>query len=212
MLALRLRRIGAAKQGNDKHQCRTNRAGKSSFEPLLNEHNRTTTWMDSCRVSVDGTGAITATLHTTSAGQGHETLVAVAIGEVLEIDPDRIRVVRPASLSALPNNSPVGSRMAIIVGSAAVNAARKLRGQLLAIAAHDFRVAEESLRYNAGQTLAPDGRALTWGDLVNIAHREYFRMSPGSEPGLAASAIYQVPGGGQLPKDGPVQMSPCHSA
>jgi 2-furoyl-CoA dehydrogenase large subunit len=186
--------------------------GNSSFEPLLNEHNRTTTWMDSCRVAVDGTGAITATLHTTSAGQGHETLVAVAVGEVLQIDPERIRVVRPDSLSALPSNSPVGSRMAIMLGGAAVNAARKLRSQLLAIAAHDLGVAAETLLYDAGRITTPDGRALGWADLVNIAHREYARMPPDTEPGLAASAIYQVPGGGQLPKDGRVQMYPCHSA
>ena len=37
-------------------------------------------------------------MHTLSAGQGHETLVGTVIGEVLEIDPDRIRVVRPDSL------------------------------------------------------------------------------------------------------------------
>ena len=68
--------------------------GNSAFEPLLNPKNETTTWMDSCRISVDLTGAITATMHTTSAGQGHETLVGTVVGEVLEIDPDRIRVMR----------------------------------------------------------------------------------------------------------------------
>src|SRR5882724_7458144 len=73
--------------------------GNSSFEPLLNEKNTTTTWMDSCRINVDGLGFVTATIHTTSAGQGHETLAATVIGEVLEIDPDLIRIVRPDTLS-----------------------------------------------------------------------------------------------------------------
>ena len=40
--------------------------------------------------------------------------------KVLEIDPDRIRVVRPDSLSSLPSQSPVGSRMAIMLGGAPV--------------------------------------------------------------------------------------------
>src|SRR5262245_58776945 len=66
--------------------------GNSAFEPLLNPKNATTTWMDSCRISIDLTGAITATMHTTSAGQGHETLVGTVVGEVLEIDPDKVRV------------------------------------------------------------------------------------------------------------------------
>ncbi len=68
--------------------------GNSSFEPLLNPKVGTTTWMDSCRISVDLVGSITATMHTTSAGQGHETMVGTVVGEVLEIDPDKVRVVR----------------------------------------------------------------------------------------------------------------------
>ena len=67
----------------------------STFEPLLNPKNETTTYSESCRINVDVSGAVTATIHTLSAGQGHETLVGTVIGEVLEIDPDRIRVVRP---------------------------------------------------------------------------------------------------------------------
>jgi len=36
----------------------------------------------------------------------------------------------------LPSNSPVGSRMAIMLGGAAAGAAKKIRTKLLAIAAH----------------------------------------------------------------------------
>ena len=75
----------------------------SSFEPLLNEKNTTTTWMDSCRIVVDALGFVTVTIHNTSSGQGHETLVSTVVGEVLEIDPDLIRVIRPDSLACLPS-------------------------------------------------------------------------------------------------------------
>ncbi|HEY8579888.1 MAG TPA: xanthine dehydrogenase family protein, partial [Beijerinckiaceae bacterium] len=93
--------------------------GNSSFEPLLNDKNATTTWMESCRINVDALGAVTATIHTTSSGQGHETLTATVIGETLGLDPETIRIVRPDSLTSLPGNSPVGSRMAIMLGGAA---------------------------------------------------------------------------------------------
>ena len=66
----------------------------SSFEPLLNPKNTTTTWPESCRLMVDALGTVTLAIHTTSSGQGHETLAATVAGEVLDIDPDRIRVVR----------------------------------------------------------------------------------------------------------------------
>lgn len=188
--------------------------GNSSFEPLLNPKNTTTTWMDSCRVSVDATGSITATMHTSSAGQGHETLVATVVGEVLQIDPDRIRVVRPDSLASLPSNSPVGSRMAVMLGGAAFHAATKLKEKLLAIAAHDLGVPAAQLTYGGGDvfdTSNPERRR-TWLELVTIAHRNFHRLPPGFEPGLATSHIMQVPTGGRLPTaDGQVQMYPCFS-
>src|SRR5207253_4250255 len=53
----------------------------STFEPLLNPKNETTTYTDSCRINVDVGGAVTTTIHTLSAGQGHETLTATVIGE-----------------------------------------------------------------------------------------------------------------------------------
>ena len=93
---------------------------------------------------IDGLGFVTVTIHNTSSGQGHETLVATVIGEVLQIDPDLIRVVRPDSLACLPSNSPVGSRMAIMLGGAAFHAAQKLKAKLT-------RIARASVRPRRGQ-------------------------------------------------------------
>jgi CO/xanthine dehydrogenase Mo-binding subunit len=186
----------------------------STFEPLLNPKNTNTTYSESCRISVDALGAVTATIHTTSAGQGHETLVGTVVGEVLGIDPDRIRVVRPESLSTLPTQSPVGSRMASMLGGAAFHAAEKLRKALVAIAAHDLSVPADRLTYAAGDVFdsgAPQTRR-AWIELVNIAHRHIHRMPPDTEPGLSFSHIMQVPTGGTLPTpDGRVQMYPCFS-
>ena len=43
-------------------------------------------------------------------------MASTVVGEELGIDPDEIRVLHADSLSALPSNSPVGSRMAIMLG------------------------------------------------------------------------------------------------
>ena len=183
----------------------------SSFEPLLNEKNTTTTWMDSCRIIVDGLGFVTVTIHNTSSGQGHETLVSTVVGEVLQIDPDLIRVVRPDSLACLPSNSPVGSRMAIMLGGAAFHAAQKLKTKLTRIGAHQFGLAEDKVVYADGGVTGPSGKQLGWVELVNIAHRNFHLLPEGMEPGLESTHVMQVPTGGKLPKDGRVQMYPCHS-
>jgi 2-furoyl-CoA dehydrogenase large subunit len=188
--------------------------GNSSFEPLLNPNNATTTWMESCRISVDLGGAIAAAMHTTSSGQGHETMVGTVIGEVLEIDPERVRVIRPDSIAALPSNTPVGSRMAIMLGGAAFHAAETLKARLVAIAAHDLGIPVERAVYreaNVHDRIAPDSRR-TWAELVAIAHRHFHKLPPGFEPGLSVSHIMQVPTGGTLPTaDGRVQMYPCYA-
>jgi len=188
--------------------------GNATFEALLNSKVQTSTYMDSCRVNVDGLGAITAMMHTTSSGQGHETLVGTVIGEVLQVDPEMIRVVRPDSLNSLPSGTPVGSRMAIMLGGAAFHAATKLKTKLVTIAAHDLGIPLERAVYENGEVYDktnPEHRR-SWLDLVQIAWRSYHRMPADMEPGLAASHIMQVPTGGHLPTaDGKVQMYPCTS-
>jgi len=187
--------------------------GNSSFEPLLNAKNTTTTWMESCRIMVDALGTITVTIHTTSSGQGHETLAATVAGEALQIDPDRIRVVRATSLESLPGNSPVGSRMAIMLGGAVHHAANKVRDKLMAIAGHRLEVPARNLRYrNGGVEDSASGRAIEWIDLVTLAHRHFHLLPPGMAPGIAFDHTMQVPTGEKLPTaDGRVQMYPCYS-
>jgi 2-furoyl-CoA dehydrogenase large subunit len=168
--------------------------------------------MESCRINVDALGHVTATIHTTSSGQGHETLAATVIGEALEIEPDSIRIVRTDSLTSLPGNSPVGSRMAIMMGGSCFHAANKLKTKICAIAAHNFGCAPEDIAYAGGVLSAKDGRSLKWADIVGIAHRNFHLLPEGCEPGLEVTNVYQVPTGTDLPTaDGRVQMYPCHS-
>src|SRR4029434_7052747 len=135
-------------------------------EPLFNPKIPSTTWIDSCLVRIDLSGSITGVMGTSSSGQGHETLVSTVIGEVLERDPATIRVVRADSLNALPSNSPVGSRMAIMLGGAAFHAAKKIKAKLIAIAAHELGAPAERLTYQNGDVFdsaAPDKKR-SWAE------------------------------------------------
>ena len=118
----------------------------------------------------------------------------------------------PDSLSALPSQSPVGSRMAIMLGGAAYHAAQKLKARMIAIAAHDLGIPAERIEWRNGDAVdrtAPEQKR-TWTEIVTIAHRYFHRLPPDTEPGLAFSHNMMVPMGGKLPtEDGRVQMYPC---
>jgi 2-furoyl-CoA dehydrogenase large subunit len=188
--------------------------GNNIFEYLFNDKLQITTFVESCLLRVDAQGKITASMSTTTAGQGHETLVSTIAGEELERDPDEIRVVHADSLDALPTRSPVASRMAIVLGSATSEAARKIKDQMIAIAAHNLDVEARDIEYADGEFAvhgAPE-KKMTWDEIAFIAHRQFHKMPPGQEACLQAFAVKQVPGAGQLPDaDGAVQMYPCFS-
>ncbi|MCH9675243.1 MAG: xanthine dehydrogenase family protein molybdopterin-binding subunit, partial [Gammaproteobacteria bacterium] len=188
--------------------------GNAAFEPLLNPKNTTTTWMESCVIKVDRDGGVTALIATSTAGQGHETLTATVVGEALGIEPESIRVLHTDTLSALPGNTPVASRMAIMLGGAAAGAANALIEDLKRIASFNLEVPIERLRYDGGDVEVVDdpNQSLAWLELVTIAHRHYHQMPEGMQPGLQASYVYQVPNGRNLPTaDGLVQMYPCYA-
>ena len=204
-------RAGGRLAGIGVSTCLEPSGGNSSFEPLFNPKNTTTTWMDSCLVRVDLNGAVTALMGTTSSGQAHETLVSTVVGEVLQREPDSVRVIHSDSLNALPSNSPVGSRMAIMLGGAAAGAAKRIRAKMLAIAAHQLPALPDAPRWEDGDAVLGDAR-ISWGRLVEIAHREFHNLPEGMEPGLQEKFVWEVPTGGMMPtEDGRVQMYPCHS-
>jgi 2-furoyl-CoA dehydrogenase large subunit len=188
--------------------------GNSAFEPLFNPKNETTTWMEACTVKVDLYGAIVVSMNTSSSGQGHETLAATVVGEVLERDPDTVRVVRADSLSALPSNSPVGSRMAIMLGGAAAGAAKKLKESVIAIAAKKLGAGIAEVLYRDGEVVLrrDPTKKVSWETVAEIAHRKFHELPAGMEPGLQATHVLEVPTGGTLPTaDGRVQMYPCYA-
>jgi 2-furoyl-CoA dehydrogenase large subunit len=216
--ALVARRDEARRQGKlagiGVSTCLEPSGGNSAFEPLFNPKNETTTWMEACSVKVDGAGSVVVSMNTTSSGQGHETLASTVVGEVLEREPETIRVVRADSLSALPTNSPVGSRMAIMLGGAAAGAAKKIKEAVTAIGAHKLGVPLAEAEYRDGAVVlrADPSKRVSWEAIAEIAHRKFHDLPPNMEPGLQATHVLEVPTGGALPTaDGRVQMYPCYA-
>ena len=188
--------------------------GNNIFEYLMNPAAEITTFTEGCEIKVDPDGLITGIMGTTTSGQGHETLVATIIGEELGFDPDLIRVVHADSLNAPASRSPVASRMAIMLGSAAAGAAEKIKHKAVAIAAQNLDRPIEALEYSEGVVWdrSDASRYLSWSEICFIAHKAYHKLPINMEPGMRAHNVFQVPGGGQLPDENMrVQIYPCFS-
>ncbi|PPR10172.1 MAG: Caffeine dehydrogenase subunit alpha [Alphaproteobacteria bacterium MarineAlpha11_Bin1] len=188
--------------------------GNNIFEYLFNPKLEITTFVESILIKVEPTGAVTAVMCTTTSGQGHETMVSTIAGEELERDPDTIRVVHGDSLEALPTRSPVASRMTIVLGTATSNAAREIKDKMITIAAYDLGVDKDQIEYADGEfnVRGEPQRKLLWGEICQIAHKQFHRMPPGHELGLQAYSVQQVPGAGHLPNEkNEVPLYPCFS-
>lgn len=188
--------------------------GNAIFENLMNPQNDKTTFPEGCRIRVDGEGAVTAIVSLSSAGQAHETMVATLVGEELGLDPATVRVLRADSLSGFPSQSPVGSRMTIVLGAAIRGAADALKQRLRTIGAHQFGITPDEVEYNRGQVvaIADASSALQWRELTAIAHRKQHLMPPGTPPGLEVVHVAHTPRSGTLAQpDGTVQLYPCYS-
>jgi 2-furoyl-CoA dehydrogenase large subunit len=188
--------------------------GNAVFENIMHPANDKTTFPEACRLRVDGTGAVTAVVALSSAGQSHDTMVATLVGEELGRDPSTVAVVRADSLTGMPSQSPVGSRMTIVLGAAVRGAADELKARMRRIAAHRLGVPGESLDYDGGDfTLRSDpSKRIGWDDIVAIAHRRQHLMPDGLQPGLEFLHVAHTPRSGRLAApDGRVQLYPCFS-
>jgi 2-furoyl-CoA dehydrogenase large subunit len=188
--------------------------GNAIFENLMNRGNDKTTFPEACRLRVDGTGAVTLIVAISSAGQSHDTMVATIAGEELDRDPDTITVLRSDSLAGMPSQSPVGSRMTIVLGAAIHGAADELKAKMIAIAAHNLGADPADLEYSGTGVRVRDqrDRALSWAEIVAIAHRKQHLMPPGMQPGLEVVYVAHTPRSGTLAADdGTVQLYPCYS-
>lgn len=188
--------------------------GNAVFENVMNRKNDKSTFPEACRLRVDGDGEVTAVIALSSAGQSHDTLVATLVGEEIGRDPATITVLRADSLSGMPSQSPVGSRMTIVLGEAVQGAATELKAKLRRIAAHHLDAAEGELVYDGGDfTVASEPeRRVRWAELAAIAHRKQHLMPPGVQPGLEVVHVAHTPRSGELTRpDDTVQLYPCYS-
>ncbi|MCR1781090.1 xanthine dehydrogenase family protein molybdopterin-binding subunit [Nocardioides carbamazepini] len=126
--------------------------------------------VEGARVTVDVAGQVTLTCGASSVGQGVDTVLAQVVAEQLDIGHDSIRVVRGRTDQFEYGRGAFATRLAVMAGSAAANAAENLAQKAKRVAAHQLKVSVEELELRGGSVVVV-GRpeeALALGEIAGL--------------------------------------------
>jgi aerobic carbon-monoxide dehydrogenase large subunit len=148
------------------------------------------------RVRIDPGGQVFVFSGTSSQGQSHETTLAQIVADGLSVSLEQVTVV-PGDTAGLPYGvGTFASRVAVLAGTSAAQAAAVVRKKALAVAADHLEVAPEDLVIDDGRVTvrgAPH-RGLPLAEVAAIAEapRPGYALPSGMDPGLEASAYAPV--------------------
>ncbi|MEA2002857.1 MAG: molybdopterin cofactor-binding domain-containing protein [Actinomycetota bacterium] len=141
------------------------------------------------RVNPDATA--TVIIGTGPSGQGHQTTWAQIVSDRLGIEVDNITVKHGDTTDSPVGIGTFGSRSAAVDGSAAYEAADRVRVKAAKLAAHLLEASEEDIVFaDGGAHVAgsPDS-SVAWGEIATIAYQTH-KAPEGTEPGLESEVFF----------------------
>jgi carbon-monoxide dehydrogenase large subunit len=141
------------------------------------------------RVNPDATA--TVIIGTGPTGQGHETTWAQLVSDRLGIPVDNIVVKHGDTGDSPMGIGTFGSRSAAVDGTAAYQAADRVREKAARLAAHLLEASEEDVVFaDGGAHVAgsPESR-VEWSDIAAIAYQVH-KAPDGTEPGLESEVFF----------------------
>jgi CO/xanthine dehydrogenase Mo-binding subunit len=144
-------------------------------------------------VKVDDEGLVTLSSAVTDTGPGVFTMMRQIIGKELKVPLDAVRVEMLDSSKVIKDTGVRGSSSTRVHGSSALDAARKLREQILTVAARVMQAKpDELILYDGGVTHGRAERRMTYGEIARanggplMAEGHYMNMADGPEASLVA--------------------------
>jgi len=149
-------------------------------------------------VSVDSSGAVNVISESVPQGQGHATVLAQIVSDQLGLDPQEVTVnleldtEKDAWSIASGNYS---SRFAPAVGSAAQEAAKRVRAKLSTIASTRLNVPVDQVEFANGLIFARDNpdNFMKFYRTAALAHWSPGSLPEGMEPGVRERAAWSAP-------------------
>ena len=144
-------------------------------------------------VKLDENGVITLASAVTDTGPGVFTMMRQIVGEELKVPLDSIRVEMLDSSKVIKDTGVRGSSSTRVHGSSALDAARKLRDEILNVAAQSMNASrEELILYDGGVTHGRAERRMSFAEIARAngkaltAEGHYVNMADGPEASLVA--------------------------
>src|SRR5947207_2273360 len=117
---------------------------------------------------LDRSGQVTVFCGATEIGQGSDDVLTAIVAEVLGIDPLDIRCVTGDTGITPVDLGSYSSRVTVMMGNAAIDAAEKLKKQIAEAAAEELEVAPDRLVFADGR-VAFESRSLSFTEAVVLA-------------------------------------------
>ncbi|WP_433469458.1 xanthine dehydrogenase family protein molybdopterin-binding subunit [Spirillospora sp. CA-128828] len=153
---------------------------------------------DIAEARMDLTGCVTVTTGTMSHGQSHETTLAQIVADRLGLDIAKVKICQGDTDRVAYGFGTFASRSATIGGSAVARAATALADRLAHLGAHLLETTRDNIELHQGGVRRRDdpARALSFEDLADVAYLKAHLLPKHAEPGLTASASFDVQGDG----------------
>lgn len=157
------------------------------------------------QLKVDRSGAVTVFTGGNDIGQGSNSIVAYLVAEELGMRVDHVRVVAADTDLCPVDLGAYSSRVTFMVGNACIDAARKLRAQIVQAVAESWEVAPERVRMIEGQVIDLEGRQRA------MTTAEAFQLTEARFDTLGATGSYNTPTLGGDYRGGTIGASPAYS-
>ncbi|HLX81023.1 MAG TPA: molybdopterin cofactor-binding domain-containing protein [Burkholderiales bacterium] len=150
----------------------------------------------------DRSGQITVFCGATEIGQGSDDVLAAMVAEVLGIDPYDIRCITGDTAITPVDLGSYSSRVTVMMGNAAIQAAEKLKAQIAEAAAEQLEVLPSHLVFSHGKVFHPEhsNKSLSFREAVEFAEAKFGTLGAvGSYSPPRAPGRYKGAGVGPSP-------------
>jgi carbon-monoxide dehydrogenase large subunit len=147
---------------------------------------------EGARVTIEPNGRVRVATGLGTQGQGHYTAFAQIVAEALDVDVATVLVTTGDTREFNWGTGTFASRGAVVAGSACHAAAMKVREKVIGVAARLLNVPEPEIELADGtaRVRGQPGRSLALGELAMRANPLRGGVTPGTEPGLEATAYF----------------------